>query len=340
MRKNILLTIATLVLASLTYIEAQTPDRTERKTFSGISSVDIEQMYGNIVLNETNSKDVILEIHYFDIGKDKATSSVKQSGGQLSIETILPKGKRTNLSDNARIDYILTVPRNIKLDTRLKYGNLRADNVSGAFTANIMYGDLTVTKFTTALPDILMRYGKLKVDQAESLKLSLAYSDVRIDKINTLDFSGNYNDVAISQINTLNIAKSSAYNTYKIRNLNELKSASLTYDNLSIDELGSEVNVSSAYSDIVVGVKALSVKLVNVSAAYSDIVVNLSPKISALVEASLTYGDLKIDKAHTTTKLKESISAVSSVSEVKIGTAATPQLRIKIKGAYSDVKVK
>lgn len=313
------------------------PDRVETKTFTDISNVDINNSYGNIVVQETNSKTVTLQIQCFDTEKYKASYTLSASSGVLTVKTIFPKITK---GKGPQINYILSLPKSTKLSIKQKYGNTSIDQIETNLDINLMYGNLKVDKIATSSAKIDLKYGDIKIDEAQILNLAISYSNATINKINKLNFSGYYNNVNIDKINSLNITQS-AYNTYKIGNLTDLPTANLKYDKLTVDKLETALDVICSYSDIRVGLSTPTVKNIDIKGAYSDIIFNLSPAISASVNTVLTYGNLKVDKSYNQRNVTQTKTNQTIINTTTVGkTTVEPHVKINVVCTYSDVKIK
>lgn len=66
------------ILTDLEIVNEKQPTRIEKKEFDGISSINLIQKYGNVVMQEGQNNKVTLEIHYFDVAREQAECSVSK----------------------------------------------------------------------------------------------------------------------------------------------------------------------------------------------------------------------------------------------------------------------
>ena len=88
------------------------PTRIEKKSFSNISEIEFFHKYGNIIVQESASKQIELEIQYFDTKTQKGSTVISTSNKLLSISTN-STGKGYSM---AKVNYIISIPRNVGLN--------------------------------------------------------------------------------------------------------------------------------------------------------------------------------------------------------------------------------
>lgn len=345
MKKHILLAI-TAVACSLTIqlkagnkekIERE-PDRIEQKVFSGIKKVEIDHKYGNLTVKESKSKAIQLEIQYFDTKEVKASCEVVTKNEVLAIKTtnIISGNKK---GESVKINYILSIPKNVALSTILKYGSMKTDKLENKFEANLSYGNLISEGFTgSTTPDIIIRYGSLTIGEVGDIKLIAAYSNVTITTAKDISLSGNYNNFKINKTATIKFNGSSNYNKYSIGTIDVLDT-DMKYGAVSIDNLVTSIKINCAYTNI--DIKASDkAKQINIDGAYSDVSVKLDAKVSATFESDIKYGKLNVSKVYSSVKYTAQEEQTSrSYKKGQIGTG-NPTLDMKLSNKYSDIKIK
>ena len=311
------------------------PTRTEKKSFSGISQVNFEHSYGNMVVNESDAKQVELEIRYFDGKKNKSTCELSTSGNTLSVKTINPNNKG---NDNCRIDYVISVPRRTNLNVDLKYGNIKMSDFSGDFKAELAYSDLKAGILSCLNPVISSKYGKINLDGAEDLKILTRYSDVKIQMVNSMKVDNQYSDYKIDKIGIIYEGSSTAYGDFNL-NMADDVNLKLQYSDLTIGTLGKNLKTSCSYSDVVVNGSTKQLGNINIQGSFSDVALSLYPDLSANFDINVLFGGINIaDKCNA----KFTASEKSNNRTIKKGTIGTgkPTANIVISNSYADVKIK
>jgi hypothetical protein len=306
----------------------KTPKSVENKTFANISEIEFFQKYGNIVVKESKLRDVELEIRYFGKSTQNLVN-ISSKNGLLSIDS--------RSSNNNQVDFIISVPRNVKMNVDLKYGHMKMDDFRAAFSANFAYSSFDAGSFSGAKPVIRDKYGKIAIGNLQDIDLSASYSKVKIGKADRLDLSGSYSDYVIGNAKTISVRGSSISGDFKIGSLGSID-GKFNYADMDIDNLVSGINMSCNYSDIKVNSISNSVNI-NIKGNYSDVMLNIPENIGASFGVSLLYGDLIVSKKHTVTYTEQSERSNRVVKKGRIGSK-NPTVSIDISNNYSDVKIK
>lgn len=303
--------------------------RTEKRSFTNVSEIVLNHQYGDVVMRESNSDRVDLEIQYFDSDKGKASCDISSSGKQLTIKTNKPP-------QNTSITYIISIPRNTALNVTLKYGNMKVNRHEGAFIANLEYSDLSVQSFAKNSPNIVFKYGNLKVEEAKDITISASYSDVQVLKSEKITFSGDYNDCQFASAN--NMAATSAYSSFQIREAMNLN-LNVQYGDLQIKGVAN-LNATIAFTDVQVkAMESPRLSGLNIQGNYSDISLALPAGTSATFDFNLNFGDLNIAKSHTVNYTVQQSDNNKTIRKGKIGTG-NPTAKIVISNNYADIKIK
>jgi hypothetical protein len=336
MKKYLLfIALCCLPLLQLSAATPTTPTRVEKKSFSNINEIQFDQSYGNIVVRESNSKQVELEIQYYDGKNHQSVSEIVSSGNTLSIRTVHPKNNR---NDRCWIDYIISIPRPTALTVDLKYGNMNMTDFHGDFKAQLAYSNLKAESFFCPNPTISCKYGTISMSAVEDLNIQTEYSNVAIGKIKTLKVENKYTNYAINQVQTIAAESATSYGNFKIGSANAIY-LNLKYADLTIDNLETSLKTKCTYSDV--KIKNVSKKLGNIDlqGSYSDMVLSLDPELSANLDINLKYGDLKVASKYTT---KYSLSEKENNKVVKKGVIGnkTPTANILISNTYNNITIK
>lgn len=305
------------------------PTRVENRTFSNISEIEFFHQYGNIVVRESGSKQVELEIQYFDKKNNRPSCDITTTNRLLSIST--------SGGSSEKINYIIGIPRNTDLSINLKYGNIRMDRFSGAFSANLSYSNLDVQSFIGTKPIIKDRYGKINIGSVRDIDLSASYSKVKIDKANNIELSCKYSDCVFDDVESIISGSSSASGNFKIGKINTMN-VDMKYVDLSIDNLVSNLNTTCAYTNI--SINSISSRTnIKIGGQYSDISLSIPPEVSAYFSTSLSYGSLGISKKYSVKYTEQKESSFREVKKGQIGTR-NPTATIDISNTYADVRIR
>ncbi len=310
------------------------PTRIEKKSFSNISEIEFFHKYGNIIVQESASKQIELEIQYFDTKTQKGSTVISTSNKLLSISTN-STGKGYSM---AKVNYIISIPRNVGLNIDSKYGNIRIGKFQGAFSANLSYTDLTAQLFVNNKPSIKSRYGDIVIQEAQDIVISGSYSKIKINKAQNVEVSGNYNNCYFDDVQTFTTGASSAYGDFKIGTVANMN-ANLKYADVMIDNLLSSLIATCSYTDISIKSTSSKLKSINVKGSYSDVGVSFAPNLSVSFDISLIYGDLVLSKKYNVKYTESRESDKQTIKKGQIGTG-TPTAQLVVSNNYADVKIK
>jgi hypothetical protein len=324
-----------LSVLQLSAATPKTPTRVEKKSYSNVNEIKFDQSYGNIVVRESDSKQIELEIQYYDGKKYQFVSEIASASNTLSIKTVVPKNMR---NDNCRIDYIISVPLNTALTVDLKYGDIKMTDFHGDFKAQLAYSNLKAESFFCPNPVIFCKYGDINLGAVEDLNIQTEYSDVKIKKVKTLKVTNKYTDYIINQVQTIAEESASSYGDFKIGSANTIY-LKLNYSDLIIDNLETNLKTKCSYSDVKIKNVSKNLKNIDFQGSYSGITLSLDPELSANLDINLKYGDLNVASKYTT---KFTLSEKENNKIVKKGVIGnkTPTANIVISNTYEDVIIK
>lgn len=305
----------------------KTPKSVENKTFSNISEVEFFHRYGNIVVKESTSKNVELEIRYFGQSVQNPVN-ISSQNGLLSVNS-----KSSSIN---QVDFVISIPRSTKLNVDLKYGHLKMDDFKAAFSANLAYSSIDAGSFSGVKPVIKDKYGKVTIGTIQDIDLSASYSKVNIGKADRLDLSGAYSDYVIGDVKTIIVQGSSVSGDFKIGSLGSID-GKFNYADMDIGNLRSGINMTCNYSDIKVNSMSQNAKIY-VKGNYSDVILSIPDNLGASFNTSLYSGDLIVSKKYTVKYSEQSERSNRVVKKGQIGSK-TPTITIDISGNYGDVKI-
>ena len=154
---------------------------------TGIEQLSVDTSYGDIKIKgaDTNDCNVSAKI----TAQAPTTEEAKSLAEQTKI-TLEPKGKtifvraqKPEMKNNRSIgiSYTIVVPKNIGLECKSSYGNIKLANTIGDITANTSYGDIIVETVSGKL-QLITSYGKIDCKQIISADLSAnsSFGDVLV----------------------------------------------------------------------------------------------------------------------------------------------------------------
>ena len=314
--------------------ENKEPTRIEHKSFQNITEIEFFHKYGNIIVQESNSKQVDLEIRYFDKRNQKGSATITTTNKLLTIST----NSTGKSNSDTKIDYIISVPKNTLLNMDIKYGNIKIGKFDGHFNADLSYSNLRAQSLTTQSPVIKAKYSEVNIDEARDLNISGSYSNFKIKKANKIDVKGNYNNYYFDNVQILNTGKDSSYGDLVLGTVGSMEGG-LKYADVVIENLLSGIDISTAYGDVTIKSISAQAKVINIKASYADIAITIPTNLSATFDVRTTYGDFNVSKRYTVkyTESKETNTSVSKKGQIGTGN---PTANIVVTNSYADIDIR
>lgn len=307
------------------------PDKVESRSFSSVQKVHFDQSYGNILIKEGASKEVRLEIRYFYGEKRNVpVCRIDESNGTLSIRTE-ESGKH-----NARIDYVIMMPRSTSFSSELKYGNLTLGDFYADFRLDFKYSNLNAGSFIGNSPAITGKYSNLNVERADQLLLNCDYGNIKIKEVGKLAAQSKYSNYKLQQVGSFNL--NASYGDVQVGTAGSVLSEQ-KYTNLRIDMLNQELQVNCSYADIQVKESSPSLEKLFFEGKYSNATIKLDKNSNARFDLSSRYGDLNISKEHPHTTTDSEINRNYIRRQGTLGEGK-PQTTIRMSVSYGNINLK
>lgn len=307
------------------------PTRIEKKAFSNITKVDFDHQYGNIIVEESPSKQVELEILYFDEDGKKAIASVSSASGILMVKTL------NSGANSGKINYVISVPKNTTLNVSLRYGSVNMDNYQGAFSSNLTYSNLKAGSFTNAKPVINGRYGNVMINEVQNIAIDASYTNVVINNVEKMELSGRYNNYKIENVKDIT-NKSAVSGTFKIGSIDRID-GDMKYVTMVIDNLTSSFSSNCDYSNIKINNVSPRLTNVNINGRYSDVILSIPENVSASFNVDLKNGKFNVDKKYKVKYTEQTNNSRQTITKGQIGNKK-PTAVINISNSYTNINFK
>jgi hypothetical protein len=280
--------IAACFFLTFTHLQAgncETSQKVLTKSFpvSDNATLKIENIFGKIVISEWDKNEISFTVTIKTTAKkqsaaqdlvDKVVVDFKQEGNTVSAKTTCPSQK-DKCNCTYKIDYQISVPKNIHYDLQNKYGNIVMGNAAGNATVSLMYGDFSGNEFS-GNSKINVSYGKLSlkklsgtddevtltgacekkmsISEAKNLKINVKNSSLSIGTVEHLSIESAHTDVQILKAEKIQLNKS-FYGKYEIGEVKELLSnnSNSWYAKFEINRLTGTLSFSDlTYCNIVI----------------------------------------------------------------------------------------
>ena len=308
------------------------------------AKLEIDNKYGNIVLNLWNRDEIDFSIEITGKGNneesaqemaDRVSIDFNQSGNSVSAQTVFaPMRSRSCNNCGTSVHYTVNIPANLYLDLTNKYGNIYLEEATMPFRTDQKYGNLKVGSLLSDDNRINLKYGdialhetkklilnaaysKLTIRKAAVLELTTAYSSLKSDEIGTWRLSSKYDNFTVGKVGSLSC--SSAYSNFQLGYLETACSITeIRYGKVRIEKIApdfSSIDISAAYTTVRLGIDEQSSFKANLSTRYGNI------QTGNLVLQDVRLGNEKYGKSLTAT----------------VGSDKDPEASVRITNSYADI---
>lgn len=254
----------------------------------------LDNQYGHVKVNLWDKKEIKIDIVITAncASEDDITAylnSVKieenKSGGQIRLKTVINRKSYggvwnsfknvLNSKNSIRIDYSVTMPKNIALAVHNEFGDTNIPSFQAPLTIDTRYGGFYAEELDGTSNTIDVSYGKAVIGKMNEGKLDIRYSDLAVEKAHSLTLANKYGKLSIGQINVL--------------------TADVDYSGgFHIGKLLESCTINLSYSGgFNIGEVPQSANAITIQAAYSSIAI---PVESGNFDVTVSYGDFNFSK--------------------------------------------
>jgi hypothetical protein len=307
------------------------------------AQLTIDNSFGNVHCNNWDKNVVQIEVAITVDARDESSATkifdkiiinLTGSPSQVEAKTIIPEGGFKGRS-RVKIDYTINMPTTINLDLSNKFGDIYINELGGKGKINLGYGNMEAGKFLNSdnFLDIKfsnvninslkgavvnLKYSKMDIGYAGSMRLDSKYSDLEADKIISLlvNFEGGKLDLENGSV----IDGKSKFSELNITRLEQSLSLDIQYGNCDIDEMPADfttISVKNKYGNVDIGLPS--------TANYS-------------LDAELKFCDLDFpeDKANISQRI---ITNTSKSYKAIVGKEETPVSKVFIRSEFGNVSL-
>jgi hypothetical protein len=351
---------AGLLLASLFLLTATLSAQEEVKkefhkeyTAKPGSRVDLNNRYGDIVVQTSQTDQVIINVtvtikypnrekaekllSYIDIQFDEGSDFVS---AKTVIEDRFNFSGWGNDSRRFSIDYDVKMPEWMNLSLMNKYGNTDLDDLQGLVDLDIKYGNLTANKLTRGnekpLNTLTLSYGKGSFDEVGWMDATIRYcGNLTMSKCQALLLDSKYSSMQIGTISSLvGVTK---YDKLRIDEINNLV-LDAGYADVTIGSLANKLQFTGGYGSLNVDRVPKGFESVSVDTHYMGVKVAIDESASYKLDAHVSYGSVKFNEDNFQNQKRIIENNSTEVSGI-VGKESNPASTVKIESSYGGIKL-
>lgn len=223
-------------------------------------------------------------------------------------------------SDQVSIDYMVYVPKNIKLKIENKFGDIYLDDYHGDLNVVLSNGDMKANELTGA-PVLNLSSSKAVISSISNGKIIASYSDIEVFSYSGLTLETKSSVVNLDKGKDIDI--NSKRDKYSLAVINDIEAEGY-FSHFNVDQLTSELNCGLKYGDVRVRNISERFSFINIESEYSDVDLFFNTNTTYnldIVHHNEAYINLPASLAKVQTKVMDE-SEKLMVTYGKVGSAS------------------
>ena len=330
------LLVALFVAAGLS-LGAQTLREESSKEFSATASTElsIHNQFGNITVTDWDQNkvvvSVIIEVTNSDEAKakklmDKIKIDFKEEGNRITAKTNIGEQGSLNIHNNKgekqsfRIDYFVKCPKSIRLSLNNQFGDLIISTLTGAFEADLQFGNLNAVSLTGPATKIDMQFGEVTIGTMKDAKIDIQHCGLfKITECSNLTIDAQFTEIEIGTATSLK--------------------ADLNNCETSVEALTESLKLEANMGSVKIGNVAAGFKSISVEQNMGDLAIGIDPKAGYKLDAEVNMGSIKVPEGLKVTREKD--GDIPGITGEKVtGTYGNGSSTITIECNMGSVKIK
>lgn len=312
--------------------------------------LNVSTSYSNVNFIEWDKSEVGIDIKITGYGstKEKAiknaqriTTDWSSSNNTVNLTVSLdnPEKKIEMSEENKEFDVEITlrVPRLIYMNINNGFGNVVLKNAALNFTGDISFGTLQMNQLLGEVNKIKVKYGTLRLGQAQYLTLNASFSEVKAEQLGKTDINSKYNTVKFH--NATDVSLSSAYDNVSMENVSDIN-LNCQYSTIYIKQLQTSFLANHfTFNDLTIKSVSPQFKEITINGSFSDIKIPIDSKCSYRAHYKTSYGNLKYNLGTITQDQSAADLNKMDISGYN-GNDPTPDAKINIDNNYGNIIMK
>lgn len=316
------------------------------------TALNIDNKFGKVHIN-TNSGNTI-KVDVTMVGRAAKDARAQNILDQLQVEVVegneisfrssiissIHSTRRWKKNDARafEINYLISMPKNVKLKVRNKYGDVFLGDFSGELDLYVAHGNFKASKMINPQDKVIkVAFGTADIDQVERGNLTIAHGTLKIDNGKKLKVKNSFAAMEIKTVNDLNIAsKHGRIDLVQVDNL----SGSSSSDKVNIGLLNNNCILNLKYAKgFSVGKVNKNFQKIDIDGRFSAMEFRFEDGASFNYEVNTQFAKLK-SVLRQKMKIRKQIEKTDgSYYEGKYGNGSAKS-KVTIKSKYGSVRIK
>jgi hypothetical protein len=348
----LLLAAVFLSAAALTAEEVTKEFHKQYRAGTG-TTLDINNRYGHVIVETSNSDQIQIDVKVtVDFpGRERAEKLLSyievqfsESGDVVSAKTVIDdRFSFSGWGGGSRrfsIDYNIKMPDDINFTLANRYGDSDLEEIKGLVKLDIKYGNLKADNLSRGnkkpINYLSLAYGKAEIGSAGWLDVVLRYSgNFAIDKAQALLLDSKYSKIQIRDISS--VVGNCKYDNIRIEKINNLV-LDAGYADVNIGELSKKLKFDGGYGSVTVDRIEKGFESIESQTKYISVRLGIDPGASYKLDANLSYGDLKFDEDNFHNERRIVQNNSTEISGF-FGNETSPSSTVKVTSSYGTVRL-
>jgi hypothetical protein len=228
--------------------------------------------------------------------------------------------------DEVKIDYVVTIPKNINLRITNKYGDVYADDIEGDIKITVANGGLKANTLTGNV-SVDLSFGDGTINRMSKGRVTLAYADFTLKESNQLTLDSKSSKISIENCESLKLQ--SRHDKLQLGSLNFL-TGETDFSNIWISALTEEMNLNTKFGSISTDCIRKGFSFVNINSELTDI--NMFFERGSMFQYDITYfKDAFIRLPKEAVKSEEKFASGNMTLKLNYGHIGSAESSAKVK---------
>lgn len=348
----LLLAAVFLSTAALTAEEVTKEFHKQYKAGTG-TTLDINNRYGHVIVETSDGDQIQIDVKVtVDLpSRERAEKLISyidvqfaESGDVVSAKTVIDdRFSFSGWGGGSRrfsIDYNIKMPADINFTLANRYGDSELEEIKGLVKLDIKYGNLKADNLSRGndkpLNYLSLAYGKAEIGSAGWLDVVLRYSgNFSIDRAQALLLDSKYSKIEIRDISS--VVGNCKYDNIRIEKINNLV-LDAGYADINVGELSKKLKFDGGYGSVSVDRIGKGFESIESQTKYIGVKLGIDPEANYRLDANLSYGDLKFDEENFHNERRIVQNNSTEVSGV-VGKETSPSSTVKVTSSYGTVRL-
>lgn len=266
------------------------------------AGISIKNSYGNVYVTTWDEDKIELNIIIKVSGDnekwvlkkiDEIDVNIEALKSMVSAETTFGSAMKGNSSKNNsfEINYTIKIPKNGTVKIKNNYGSIITTDLFSSTNMSCDYGKITLGRLNGNSNAISFDYcTKSSIEYIKTGTISADYSGFTLKEFGNVTLNSDYTDCTIGD--GANLKYSCNYTKLLVGNINNLDGDG-DYLNVKVNQVSNALQISTAYSKIVIAQIDEKAKAISINAEYTAIELAYNPNFAFNFDINLKYANLK-----------------------------------------------